>query len=147
MGFEVPDKLLREVAYEDKPIDVNVIQDSLDFKLSPSDENRLLLTKYSGWRHESERRQIIDLAQLTPEFGLYFFPFSENLVLREVRLGPRCELGIAALRRLVTRKNSSVEVIKCRNAFGQFKVVKNESGTKDKGPLSPSRNKPSPVAT
>ena len=50
LGFAVPDNVLQNVSYEDKPIDVNVIHDPEGFRLSPSDEDRLLLTKYSGWR-------------------------------------------------------------------------------------------------
>ena len=69
-------------------------------------------------------RLFVGLDHSTVESGLYFVPLSEELALREVILGPRCELPLQSIQELVSSYPSSVEVTKARVAFKSFSVVK-----------------------
>lgn len=60
----------------------------------------------------------------------YFYGFSPDLVLREVILGPRCELPIASVRAIVERCRPSVDVLKSRIAFRSFRVVEHQIATR-----------------
>jgi hypothetical protein len=57
---------------------------------------------------------------------MYFYDFSKDLQLREVILGPRCELPISRIRSLVAGFTPAVEVLKARIAFSSFRVVKHK---------------------
>jgi hypothetical protein len=80
-------------------------------------------TKFVDWRYESEFRVFVQLDHETIESGLYFYPFSENLALREVILGPRCEIPAGNVSEALTGFKPKAVVIKARVAFTKFKVI------------------------
>lgn len=86
----------------------------------------MLLTKYIHWQYEEEIRMFVGLDNSTIERGLYFSEFSDDLKLKEVILGPLCEVPIDRVRRLVAKTYDSVTVIKARLAFKWFAVVTDE---------------------
>ena len=92
-----------------------------------SDElmSRLLRTKFFDWKYEEEYRLFVELDIDLREEGLFFADFDDDLVLREVILGPRCSLPIDRVRSLVREYDPAVEVIKARIAFSTFRVVEN----------------------
>jgi len=132
LGFDVPDHLLVPVIYTDKPMKIDTGGKSSLPKLSESFVNALLRTKYVDWRYEDEYRVFLQLDHKAAECGLYFYSFSSALVLREVILGPRCELPIKGIRELVANFDPQVYVIKSRLAFTRFKVVENKVVTRQK---------------
>jgi hypothetical protein len=85
----------------------------------------LLRTKFHDWKYEDEMRLFVELDHETSESGLYFSDFSAQFQLREVILGPRCELPLASIRAIVKDSFPAVSVIKSRIAFSSFRVVKN----------------------
>jgi len=91
---------------------------------------KLLLTKFYDWKYENEMRLFVELGHSTIESGKYFYPFSENLILREVILGPRCELPIEGIRDIVANFVQPVTVLKSRIAFTRFEVVENKSASR-----------------
>ncbi|MHB8236169.1 MAG: hypothetical protein ACYDDD_01725 [Acidithiobacillus ferrivorans] len=88
--------------------------------------NQLLRTKFFDWKYEDEMRLFVELDHDTVESGKYFYSFSENLVLREIILGPHCELPIEGIRNIVADFNPSVKVLKSRIAFTRFEVRENK---------------------
>ena len=88
--------------------------------------NQLQRTKFADWKYEKEMRLFVQLDHMTKESGLYFYDFSKDFQLREVVLGPRCELPITRIRSLVAGFKPAVEVIKSRIAFSSFRVVKHK---------------------
>jgi len=66
------------------------------------------------------------LDHTTRESGLYFYEFSKDFALKEVVLGPKCELPIAAVRKFVDTLSPGTTVIKARIAFSSFRVIKNK---------------------
>jgi hypothetical protein len=86
----------------------------------------LLHTKYLHWAYEGEVRTFVRLDHSTIENGSYFHSFESGLALREVILGPLCELPIERVRELVHSVYERVPVIKARLAFKWFDVVADE---------------------
>lgn len=129
LGFDVSDHLLSDVIYTDKPMKMATDGKSSLLELSENFVDALLRTKYVDWKYEDERRVFVRLDHETHESGLYFYPFSSDLVLREVILGPRCALPIKNIRKLVANFEPQIYVIKSRLAFTKFKVVKNRLAT------------------
>lgn len=73
----------------------------------------------------------LKLAAQTMENGSYFYPFGRHLVLREVILGPLCEISVDRVREEVHAAYQDVSVIRARLAFKWFKVVRDERSVKD----------------
>jgi len=88
------------------------------------------LKQRGAWNYEEEIRLFVELDENRKESGMYFEPFTSNLQLREVILGPKCELSISATRDLVKDFNPKVDVIKSRIAFTRFEVRENKVATK-----------------
>lgn len=129
LGFDVPDKFLEPVIYSKGLLKISIDQNTGEPKLTEQFMKRLLLTKFSDWKYENEMRLFVDLDHKTVESGKYFYPFSENLELREVILGPRCELPIERVRNIVADFEQPVTVIKSRIAFTRFEVIENRSAS------------------
>ncbi|MEE8387309.1 MAG: hypothetical protein V3R65_01935 [Acidiferrobacterales bacterium] len=71
----------------------------------------------------------------TLENGSYFYPFTENIKLREVILGPLCELPIDRIRELVHSTYDGAAVIKARLAFKWFSVVPDERSVREENKI------------
>jgi hypothetical protein len=125
LGFDVSDDRVGAVRYVEnraasRMMDVEVVDESF--------AQSMILTKYKDWEYEQEVRSFVALPEPDVLTGLYFESFDENLVLREVILGPQCEHSVESARELVGR-NSDVEVVKARLAFQTFKVVLDRRST------------------
>lgn len=127
LGFDVPDNLLTSVQYQKGLHKIDVLSSSTEQETVDRLLSRLRYTKFDGWAYENEVRRFIDISTLRPQSGLYFLPFSENLVLREVVLGPRCDLPIEAIRKFVQPFTPPVRVMRSRIAFTKFAVVEDRS--------------------
>lgn len=133
LGFDVPDDLLTRVQYIAgmHKIDVmakSTLQETIDRLL-----DRLRYTKFDGWKYEDEFRQFFKLKELDAQSGLHFAPFSEELCLREVILGPRCDVPINSVRTLVEPFPCKVHVSRARIAYTKFGVVEDRGSRKKSG--------------
>ena len=122
LGFDVPDSSLKPVRYVTRMDKINLLsedipQEKFDFFL-----DRLRYTKFKDWLYEDEVRQFFNLRSLSEQGGLYFVPFSQDLLLREVILGPHCDIPIEAIRSLVEPHQPQVFVRKARIAYKDFRV-------------------------
>lgn len=131
LSFDIPDKLLAEVIYAESPMKISVDPQTNLPRLTERVMNRLLRTKFLDWKYEDEMRLFVGLDHDTIESGYYFVSFSDDLILREVVLGPRCEIPIEGVRKLVATFVQPVRVIKSRIAFGSFRVIKNRSASRE----------------
>jgi len=127
LGLDVPDALLKQVKYVKGLHKINVASQSTKQETINRLLERLRYTKFKGWGYEDEFRQFVDLRALTPQSSLYFLPFSENLVLREVILGQRCDLPIEAARAFVSSFTPPVHVMCSRIAYTKFSVVEDRT--------------------
>lgn len=135
LGFDIPDKLLAPVIYAKQLLKLEIDKNTKKPKLTEEVMNKLLRTKFYDWKYENEMRLFVELDHDTVESGKYFYSFSENMSLREIILGPHCELPIEGIRNIVVDFNPSVTVLKSRIAFTKFNVRENKvaSRTKIKG--------------
>lgn len=127
LGFDIPDERLMPVQYVAGLHKINVAAKSTKQKTINRLLQRLRFTKFEGWRYEDEVRMFFQLDQLQSQSGLYFANFSEDMQLREVVLGPRCDLPISSVRDLVHSYGSPVHVLKARIAYTKFAVVENRA--------------------
>jgi hypothetical protein len=125
LGFDVPDHLALPVIYAKKLADVKVGHDGLWDK---EFIDRLVRTKFYDWKYEKEVRLSV-LLENASESGMYFESFGDVLQLREVILGPRCELPIDEMRQMISGFTPAVKVIKARIAFTRFEVLENKAAT------------------
>jgi len=126
LGFDLNDKYLLEVEYAEERIPITFKDGDPAKGLDEIFVRKLVRTKYIHWKYEEEIRIVVKLDDSTIENGSYFLPFSDDLQLREVILGPLCEIPVESVRGLVSSTYETVDVRKGRLAFKWFKVVPDE---------------------
>ncbi len=123
LGFDMPDELLRSVAYSRKrlPYEAKSLWEG-----NNAEEIMLsyLNTKYSHWRYENEVRCYVNLETRALESGLYFTDFSDQLKLATVIVGSESRVTRADLAEAIGGYAHPVECFKARLAFSTFKVVR-----------------------
>ena len=117
LGFDVPDHMLVPVQYIKGLHKIKVLSNETEQSTIDKLLDRLRYTKFDGWAYEDEVRQFFRLDDLSYQSGLHFIPFSVDLVLREVILGPRCDIPIEAVRTLVEAFPGKVRVTRARIAY------------------------------
>ena len=133
LGFDVPEKKLFTVSYKKRlpemEIDPETGRPTMEFM------KQLLRRKFSDWKYEAEMRRFVKLDDHTVESGKYFCAFSKDLRLREIILGPRCELPIESVRKIIAGFKPPVAVLKSRIAYTHYGVREDEvaSRTTPKG--------------
>lgn len=133
LGFDVPKEDLAPVIYAKALLRIDADESGAPI-LNDDIVNRLQRLKYSNWRYEREMRLFVDLERKPVESKNYFVPFSSRLQLRQVILGPRCQVDISAVRTLVARFHPTVEVLKARLAFTDFRVLEDQAASRHSGP-------------
>ncbi|OFW06719.1 MAG: hypothetical protein A3G20_02820 [Acidobacteria bacterium RIFCSPLOWO2_12_FULL_59_11] len=126
LGFDVPEKLLAPVIYAKRLLKMEFDPKTSKAKPTKKFMDQLLRTKFFDWKYENEMRLFVELDHDTVESGKYFYSFSGDLMLREVILGPRCELPIEGVRNIVADLKPPVVVLKSRIAFTRFEVRMNK---------------------
>jgi len=122
-GFDVPQSALSKVRYTDKRDDL--VSSSLD---SPELTQSLLTRKFAAWAYECEHRWILELSALDKKRELYFKPFSPELRLAEIVVGPMCDWTPEEIRRTAPDLGNRVDIIRARMAFRSFRIVRNRRG-------------------
>jgi hypothetical protein len=131
LGFDVPDAILAPVIYARKPLKIPIDKGTNLPRLSEALMNQLLRTKFADWKYEKKVRLFVQLDHTTRESGLYFYDFSKDFTIKEVVLGPKCELPISAVREFVNNVSPSATVVKARIAFSSFRVIKNKIASRN----------------
>jgi hypothetical protein len=126
LAFEIPDAFALNIEYSEDRLPVTFKNGDPTQGLDEGFAGRLVRTKCIHWKYEEEVRLMLSLDEGTIEDGSYFFPFDDNLKLRQVILGPLCAIPINAVRSLVDSIYTGVRVRKARLAFKWFKVVPDE---------------------
>jgi hypothetical protein len=119
LGFDINDEILNEIKYLKKRLA------STQF-FSSDKEMKLLTTKFLHWDYEKEQRIVVDLIDYSADDkGLYFIPFSEKLVLKEVIIGSESNLSQKVVAEKITSNIAKVKIFNSRAAFRDFKIVWN----------------------
>ncbi len=118
LGFSVDS--LRRVNYMTKRMPLDTWNPNIDIQ-------DILWTKFQHWEYEAEHRRFVLLQECRPEARaertLYFCPFGPGLQLRRVVLGAQCVVDIESLEHALGEMQASVELVKARVAFQNFRVV------------------------
>ena len=126
LGFDVPDDMLVEINYTRKRLVVD-IEKLLDRNALNQTTIKILTTKFEDWRYEDEVRFLVNLNERDKDKDTEFFykNFGEDVLLREIIIGPRCKTGRSRIKPYIAGCKPKVEIIKSRLAFRSFKVVRN----------------------
>ncbi len=125
LGFDVADIHVERVNYVKDRTQVRFENDDPEKGLSLSFVEELLRTKYVHWRYEGEWRALVSLNESTKEDGKYFNYFSERLVLKEVIVGPYCEIPFKHIKKLTEEIDKNIKTMKAKLGFKRFEVVQN----------------------
>ena len=121
LGFDIPKNPLAPVIYAKLRLKMEVDPERI-LKQTEKLMEKLIRRKFIDWKYEDEMRLFVGLDHDTVESGKYFLPFSEDLRLREVILGPQCEVPIEGVRKIVADFKPPVVVLKSRIAFTRYEV-------------------------
>jgi Protein of unknown function (DUF2971) len=144
LGFDVADKLLEDIRYTKDRLSIPVAKNKAEVQLDESFVRDLLRTKFEHWGYEEEVRAFVRLGHSTVESGSYFYPFDGAIALKEVILGPMCELPIDRIRELVHSTYDYASVVKARLAFKWFSVVADERSVRVENAYWEEKGRPAP---
>ena len=126
LGFDVSDKLLKIVQYfsslKSIEADLKTQQSNIDAGIF----YELLSRKFQDWSYEEEARLLVSLDKCYRDGKLLFYSFSNDLILKEVIIGPRCDKKPHEILNLAKPFLNDVEITKARLAFKSYRVVPNK---------------------
>jgi hypothetical protein len=132
LGFDAIDNTehLRKVEYVRDRLKGTLMDDTGKLKRGNKESEeflvKILTTKFKDWSYEKEYRLFSNLETRDPD-GRYYFDFNDQLTLRQVMLGARCEMTVPDVARLVKDPVRPVYVFKMRAAFNTFRIVRQQS--------------------
>ncbi|MBI1235769.1 MAG: DUF2971 domain-containing protein [Alphaproteobacteria bacterium] len=129
LGFEIADEVLIRIKYNKERIRVTAKQIE---RMEKADGQQrmleLLTTKSDHWSYERELRCFPRLRQADPETGMYFKSFEDNdIELREVILGYKCEQKYEEITKIVEGWSSRVAIKRARPAFTKYAMVEQQN--------------------
>jgi hypothetical protein len=129
LGFDVADKSVGQVSYSRKRLAVGLEQLKTPRNITEDDARKLLFTKHTHWKYESEYRAFVTLEEEDEDTGLYFAKFSDRLTLRQVIVGAESCISRQQLSEALGDKLQHVEQIKAGLALKSFSVVRQRKST------------------
>jgi len=123
LGFDVKADALEEVKYADERLTAELDGEQEPLSIPDGLQDLLFVTKFRHWEYEDEVRRFVLLSEAEQEGELYFWPFDEDMRLREVILGPLCPRSeLETVRALVAESKSRALVSRARLGFSSFEV-------------------------
>ena len=122
LGFDLNDFYAQEVKYHNNRLDFDETKNVKYAGISAYVLDSLR-TKYSHWQYEEEVRALLDLDECTMENDLYFFGFSNVLVLKEVIIGVRFDGSLKELEKLLLNIHPDVKLRKTRLSWNSYSVI------------------------
>lgn len=127
LTFEIPNDHLTEVQYKIGLQKLNINSKDTTQQVINKTLDELRYTKFKDWEYEKEFRLFVKLAFAKKQGELHFMPFSDQLRLVEVILGPSCTTPVDEIKDIVNNYKDKVWVSKSRIAFSKFGVTKDHS--------------------
>ncbi len=122
LGFDLDDYYAQEVKYRENRLDPDATKHVKFAEISTYVLDSLH-TKYSHWQYEEEVRVLFDLDECMMEDSLYFFAFSDVLVLKEVIVGVRCDDSFEELEELLSNTHPDVKLKKSQLSWDSYSVI------------------------
>ena len=126
LGFDVPLTLIRKIDYSAERLNIALNESDTGIELNEDSMQKLLFTKFEDWAYEEEYRVYARLEEQDAASNLYFNDFDNNMVLKEVIVGPMCKTTYNDVISILGA-STNVKIIKARLAFNSYKVVKNKN--------------------
>jgi hypothetical protein len=124
LGFDVPDEMPRKMNYEPERIKYLIDPTKTIGGITRELLLQVLTTKFTQWSYEEEWRLFSDFKEPDPTNGEFYLPFSKDLALKEIIVGARCKSSVGSFKKLLSRVDHSVRIIKARPAFETFTIVR-----------------------
>ena len=105
IGFDIPDELLIKVEYIEDRGSVGDYLNALDLDKEQF-LRHMLSRKYLHWSYEQEHRKLISFPERRVDYELIFEPFSDEMIVKEVLIGCRCDASKKDVRRVLDRTNN-----------------------------------------
>ena len=126
LGFDLASPFAKEVKYKNQFLELSTDGEK-DKRLFFAEE--LISTKSRDWEYEGELRIFLELRDA--EFDerskkfMYFAPFSDEMQLREIVLGPECKADKSDIEQIKRYVNHpEVEVFRTVRANDRFEILK-----------------------
>lgn len=126
LEFELHDDLPETIVYESQRFAFDVPWILASGGFTEEHARRIYSTKAAHWQYERELRVAVRLSACSVEKDLYFEPFSKDMRLVGVILGPFCELDAEEIRNAVP-SGLQIRLRRARLAFRTFNVVRDKS--------------------
>ena len=124
LSFEIPGNRLTEVQYKVGLQKLNISSKETTQHVINKALDELRYTKFKDWEYEKEYRLFVKLALAKKQGEYHFIPFSDQLRLVEVILGPSCTTPADQIKDIVGSYEDKVWVSRSRIAFSKFGVTK-----------------------
>lgn len=126
LGFDVkPDNYI-DVRYASERLFPDVDINNFFEHIGEDQMSDIFATKFIHWNYEEEVRLLITFETEPDDYEICFHPYSDELKLRQVIIGPRSEICVEDIREAVGDYDE-VEVFQSRLAFRRFEVVRQEN--------------------
>jgi hypothetical protein len=126
LGLDVEDAIINKVTYSNEKLQVEFGPHLAKYGLTVDLLKKVISTKATDWSYERESRVMGALKVADPKTKLFYHDFDQQVALREVILGHRCQWTRQQVKALVRAPAASVRVCKARPAFGRFEMVENQ---------------------
>lgn len=122
LGFDVANDAVRPVTYRNTRQRVDMATLFAGRTMGEKLLAGYMGSKAADWAYENEVR--MDCSLDNEENGLFFFPFGDDLLLKEVIVGHRCPMTRDEVLKALGDLAPKVELTKARLAFNTFKIVR-----------------------
>lgn len=121
--FEHPnDDTLLKVIYSDERLSIHADEMLEKDEIIYPFLKELVKRKARNWKYENEYRMFVKLSNCIAKKELYFYPISDDIILRII-LGARCKVSESYILRLLAQKGwNSVKVVRAKLSKEHFKV-------------------------
>jgi hypothetical protein len=121
-GFDVDPESSVDVRYVSERLFPDLSVENFFEHVGPNQMSDLFATKFIHWGYEEEVRRLIRFSQSVPTDELVFHPFSEEMQLKQVIVGPQSPIRVSEVKSAL--RDNGVEIFKARLAFKSFDVVR-----------------------
>ena len=122
LGFDVRSDKYVDVRYASERLFPKINSENFFKHIGEDQMVEIFATKFIHWSYEEEVRLLITFGT-EPENGeICFYPYSDELRLREVIIGPRSVINVEDIREVVCEDR--VDVFQSRLGFKRFEVVR-----------------------
>ena len=124
-GFDVTSENFVDVRYEKERIFPEINTETFFERIGPDQMVDLFATKFDHWSYEEETRLLISFSEPVRQDKLIFHPFSEELKLKQVIIGPRSKITVDSINRAVA--GLDVQVFQSRLAFKTYEITRQKN--------------------